>query len=59
MAQTRVLDRSVPLGQTGVPSDNPLIGQIGQARQALQAHDRQACLQSINAAITTATSHGM
>ncbi|HET6609838.1 MAG TPA: hypothetical protein VFG62_24430 [Rhodopila sp.] len=59
MAQTRLLDRSVPLGQTGVPSDNPLIGQIGQARQALRAHDRQACLQSIGAAIAEATSHGL
>ncbi len=59
MAQTRLLDRSVPLGQTGVPSDNPLIGQIGQARQALQANDRQTCLQIIGSALASATSRGM
>jgi hypothetical protein len=59
MAQTRLLDRSVPLGQTGVPSDNPLISQIGQARQALQAKDRQTALQMIGSALTLATSRGM
>src|SRR5271167_5010351 len=31
MAQTRILDRSVPLGQTYNPSDNPTIQQISQA----------------------------
>ena len=59
MAQTRILDRSVPLGQTGNPSDNPTIGQITQARQALAAHDRTACLQLVQAAIASATAQGM
>jgi hypothetical protein len=59
MAQTRMLDRSVPLGQTGNPSDNPTIIQITQARQALAAHDRAASLQAIQAAIATATAQGL
>jgi hypothetical protein len=59
MAQTRMLDRSVPLGQTGNPSDNPTITQITQARQALAAHDRAACLQAVQAAIATATAQGL
>ncbi len=59
MAQTRILDRSVPLGQTGNPSDNPTIGQITQARQALAAHDRARCEQLIQTAIASATAQGM
>jgi hypothetical protein len=59
MAQTRILDRSVPLGQTGNPSDNPTIGQITQARQALAAHDRATSLQLIQTAIASATAQGM
>jgi hypothetical protein len=59
MAQTRTLDRSVPLGQTGNPSDNPTIGEIGQARAALAAHDQATCVQMIQAAITSATAQGL
>jgi hypothetical protein len=59
MAQTRMLDRSVPLGQTDNPSDNPTIGQISQARQALSARDRNTCMQFIQAAITSATAQGL
>jgi hypothetical protein len=59
MAQTRMLDRSVPLGQTDNPSDNPTIIQITQARQALAAHDRAASLQAIQAAIASATLQGL
>ena len=59
MAQTRMLDRSVPLGQTNNPSDNPTIGQISQARQALAARDRATCLQLIQAAIGSATAQGL
>jgi hypothetical protein len=55
MAQTRMLDRSVPLGQTDNPSDNPTIVQITQARRALAAHDQATCQQLIQAAITSAT----
>jgi hypothetical protein len=51
MAQTRLLHRSVPLGQTGVPSDNPAVAQIGQAREALGAHDRETALRAIGAAL--------
>src|ERR1700760_3931848 len=46
-AQTRMLDRSVTLGQTNNPSDNPTVGQISQALQALAAHDRVGCIQAI------------
>lgn len=59
MAQTRILDRSVPMGQTDNPSDNPTIGQVAQARQALAAHDRATCLQLIQTAITSATAQGL
>jgi hypothetical protein len=58
-AQTRMLDRSVALGQTNNPSDNPTVGQISQARQALAAHDRAACLQLIQTAIASATAQGL
>jgi hypothetical protein len=59
MAQTRILDRSVPLGATNNPSDNPTVGQIAQARQALAAHDRAGCMQLIQAALASATAQGM
>ncbi len=59
MAQTRMLDRSVPLGQTGNPSDNPTITQITLARQALAANDRATSLQAIQAAIASATAQGL
>ena len=35
MAQTRLLDRSVPLGQTNVPASNPIVTQISQALREL------------------------
>jgi hypothetical protein len=59
MAQTRMLDRSVALGQTNNPSDNPTVGQISQALQALAARDRAGCMQSIQAAIGSATAQGL
>ncbi len=59
MAQTRLLDRSVPLGQTGAPAQNPLIAQIYTARQALAANDRQGCLQAIDGALKAATQQGL
>jgi hypothetical protein len=55
MAQTRLLDRSVPLGQTNNPSDNPAVTQISQALQALAARDRAQAMQFIQAAIPAAT----
>lgn len=51
MAQTRLLDRSVPLGQTDRPSDNPAVRLIAQARQALLADDRPTSMRLIEAAI--------
>jgi hypothetical protein len=59
MAQTRLLDRSVPLGQTHDPSADPAVGQIAQARQALGAGDRAACLKAIQAAIGSTTAEGL
>jgi hypothetical protein len=59
MAQTRLLDRSVPLGQTNDPSDNPAVGQISQALQALQARDRAGCMHWIETAIGTLTKQGL
>lgn len=51
MAETRALDRSVPLFQTGAPSGNPLVEQIGQARHALGAGDRGRAVQLIDVAL--------
>jgi hypothetical protein len=55
MAQTRLLDRSVPMGQTGNPTDNPAVTQISQALKALAAGDRAQTLQLVQAAIPAAT----
>jgi hypothetical protein len=54
MAQTRLLDRSVPYGQTNTPSANPAVAQISQALQALAAGDRPRCMQLIDAAMPNA-----
>jgi hypothetical protein len=54
MAQTRLLDRSVPQGQTDNPSDHPAVTQIRQALSALAAHDRAGAMQAIDAAIPQA-----
>ncbi len=51
MAQTRALDRSVPLFQTSAPSRNPLVDKIGQARAALGARDRGRAVQIIDEAL--------
>jgi hypothetical protein len=51
MAQTRALDRSVPLFQTNAPSRNPLVDKIGQARAALGAHDRGRAVQIVDEAL--------
>ena len=58
MAQTRMLDRSVPLFKTNDPSADPTVKQITQARQALDAGDRSGCLDLIQAAIASATAQG-
>ena len=59
MAETRMLDRSVAIGTTGNPSDNPTVAQIAQARQALAANDRSACMQLIQTALASATAQGL
>lgn len=58
MAQTRMLDRSVPLGQTNDPSKDATVAQISQARQALADHDLSLCLQLIRVAIFSAAAQG-
>ena len=50
MAQTRALDRSVPMGATNDPSQSPLVKSIGMALHALGTHDRAATMQAIDAA---------
>jgi len=51
MAATRALDRSVPLFQTNTASADPLVKEIGDARQALGEGDKMRALQVIEAAI--------
>jgi hypothetical protein len=51
MAETRALDRSVPLFQTNTPSKNPLVSDINNALLALGAGDRSRAVQIIEAAL--------
>ena len=51
MAETRVLDRSVPLFKTDVRINDPLIGEIEQALHALGEGDRAGAVQIIEAAL--------
>jgi hypothetical protein len=51
MAETRALDRSVPLFQTGVPSKSPLVSEIQQALDALSHGDRGQAVKLVEAAI--------
>lgn len=55
MAQTRLLDRSVPQDQTNNPSDNPAVTQITQALKALAAGDRAQTMQLIQSTIPMVT----
>lgn len=55
MAETRLLDRSVPQGQTNDPSNNPAVGQIHQALSALASGDRSGAMAAIQQAIPMAT----
>ena len=54
MAETRALDRSVPLFQTNVASKNPLVEEVTQALQALSVGDRGRAVQIIEAALAQA-----
>ena len=51
MAQTRMLDRSVPYGQTNNPSESPGVRRVSQALRALGAGDRAGCMAAIEAAL--------
>jgi hypothetical protein len=51
MAETRALDRSVPLFKTDVRINDPLIGEIEQALHALGEGDRVRAVQIIEAAL--------
>jgi len=51
MAQTRLLDRSVPQGQTDHPSANPAVAQISQALHALATGQSEQAIQLIDATI--------
>ena len=50
-AETRALDRSVPLLQTGVPSQSPLVAKIRDALHALGTGDRMATAHLLDEAI--------
>jgi len=58
MAQTRMLDRSVPLFQTQNPSEDRAVRLIAQALEALTTGDREACIRLIQDAILIATAQG-
>jgi hypothetical protein len=51
MAETRALDRSVPLFQTGVPSDNPMVARITQVLHTLGNGDRLEAMRLLEQAI--------
>jgi hypothetical protein len=51
MAQTRSLDRSVPVGQTYMPSDSLVVGQIRDALRALGEGDRPRAIALIDRAL--------
>lgn len=50
-AETRLLIRSVKPSQANIPSGEPVIRQIAEARQALGNGDKAGCLDKINAAL--------
>ncbi len=51
MAETRALDRTVGLGQVGVPNASPFIARIGDARRALGFGDRAQAIAMIDQAL--------
>jgi hypothetical protein len=55
-AETRALDRSVPLFQTGVPSQSPLVGKIRDTLHMLGTGDRMATARLLDEAIDEAAS---
>ena len=53
MAQTRLLDRSVPVDATNIPAASPTNSAIAHALQALSAGDYGGAMQAIDAALQT------
>ncbi|WP_158932593.1 hypothetical protein [Acidisphaera sp. S103] len=53
MAETRALDRAVPVDQTDDPGTNRLIATIRNARDALAAGDTQHTMQMIDQALSS------
>jgi len=51
MAETRALDRSVPQGQTDIPSDSRFIARLRDARHALGSGDIVQTMQLIDLAL--------
>jgi len=51
MAQTRLLDRSVPLFQTNTPSNHPALAPLAAAVRAVIAGDREAAIREIQTAM--------
>jgi hypothetical protein len=57
-AQTRLLDRSVPLFRTNTPSTHPAIPLISQATRALGAGDRAGAMKLLEQAMPLAVAEG-
>lgn len=53
-AETRALDRSIPVGTERVPAQDPLVSAVNQARAALAAGDLQGAAAIINGALQSA-----
>jgi hypothetical protein len=51
MAETRVLDRTVPAGEGSMPDGNPMVGQISQALHLLGTGDVRGASQVIDSAL--------
>ena len=51
MAETRALDRAVPLGMTNTPSNSPFVARIRDARLALGNGDRNQAIQLIDSVL--------
>lgn len=51
MAETRVLSRAVPQGQTDLPSNSRLVAEIRDARLAVGGSDRPRAIQMIDLAL--------
>ena len=51
MAETRLLDRSTPVGAAGQPDQSPVVAHVSQARQALAQHNLAAAEAAVHAAI--------